>query len=99
MREDLTTPDLFGNEDGEDEDLLVLQSYFVEKPEFQQFYSTSNRFLVARSRKGMGKSALLRRALLPDEASTSHSIAIYLKGSDLMAIQTIDAKSPHELVY
>ena len=52
---------LFGNDAGEDELPEVLASYFVGQPAFLPFLSVSNRLHIARSRKGMGKSALLSK--------------------------------------
>jgi len=43
MKEDLISPELFGNEAGEDEPIDVLNSYFVDKIEFAQFYSDKNK--------------------------------------------------------
>jgi hypothetical protein len=52
---------LFGNDAGEDEVESVLMSYFVDRPDFQDFLNPSTRLQFARARKGMGKSALLVR--------------------------------------
>jgi hypothetical protein len=52
---------LFGNDAGEDEDIEVLTSYFVNQPAFDDFLDSSVRLQVARARKGMGKSALLSK--------------------------------------
>ena len=35
-----------------------LNSYFVMQPVFESFFDSDERFLVARARKGLGKSAL-----------------------------------------
>lgn len=92
MRNALINPDLFGNEAGDDEDIEVLNSYFLDKPEFDRFYSQKNRLAFVRSRKGMGKSALLRQALYSGENKNQDEIHLYLKASDLISIQ--EAKSP-----
>ncbi len=63
MRRDLADPELFGNEAGEDEDAEILDSYFLRKPEFDRFYSPTRKLGFVRSRKGMGKSALLKHSL------------------------------------
>ncbi|MGY5769982.1 hypothetical protein [Vibrio cincinnatiensis] len=52
---------LFGNEAGEDEDLDVLNSYYIDNDEFYDFFDSENRLSVVSARKGMGKSALLSR--------------------------------------
>jgi len=62
MRNDLINPGLFGNDAGEDEDPVILNNYFLEKGDFQRGFSTSERLVLVRSRKGAGKSALLRQA-------------------------------------
>lgn len=98
-RQDLIAPDLFGNEAGDDEDLEVLDSYFLEKPEFEQFFSAKTRLAFVRSRKGVGKSALLKQSLFRRMKSGSDELLIYLKASDLIALQDVAAKSPDELVY
>jgi hypothetical protein len=43
MRRDLADPELFGNEAGEDEDEEILDSYFLDKQEFEKFYTPLNR--------------------------------------------------------
>lgn len=98
-RQDLISPDLFGNEAGDDEDLEILDSYFLEKPEFDQFFSPKTRLAFARSRKGVGKSALLKQSLYRRMKSGNDELLIYLKASDLIALQDIKATSPDELVY
>jgi hypothetical protein len=45
---DLINPELFGNEAGEDEVPEVLNSYFLEKPEFHPFFSASTRLQFVR---------------------------------------------------
>lgn len=98
-RQDLIAPDLFGNEAGDDEDLAILDSYFLEKPEFEQFFSPKTRLAFVRSRKGVGKSALLKQALFRRTKAGTEELLIYLKASDLIALQDVPAKSPDELVY
>lgn len=92
------SPKIFGNEAGEDEDLEILNSYFVEKDEFEDFYSDDNKFMVVRSRKGVGKSALLRKTFYNLEQNQD-SIAVYLKGSDLISFQDIQTENPYQLIY
>ena len=46
-RRDLIDPELFGNEAGEDEDSEVLSSYFVEKSDFERFFSANTRLAFA----------------------------------------------------
>jgi hypothetical protein len=84
-RLDLTDGELFGNDAGEDEIPTILASYFVDQPPFERFLSTTQRLQVARSRKGMGKSALL--AKLAYDLKNQSSIVIQTTGSELYGIQ------------
>lgn len=98
MRNDLIAQDLFGNEAGEDEDIEVLDSYFVEKVEFRDFYSERNKFKIVQTRKGVGKSALLRRSYHRTN-QLKNVISIYVKGADLVALQQIDSSSADALLH
>lgn len=99
MRRDLADPELFGNEAGEDEDAEVLDSYFLKKPEFDRFYSAERRLAFVRSRKGMGKSALLKHTLYQRHKSHPGDLLIYVKASDLYALQDTTGSSPSDLIY
>jgi len=99
MRGDLLNQSLFGNEAGEDEDLDVLNSYFLDKDEFKDFYSPDQRLAFVRSRKGVGKSALLKQTLYRRQKDRAADLHIYVKASDLVALQEINASSPDTLVY
>ena len=99
MRRDLLDPELFGNEAGDDEDLEILNSYFVEKPEFQRFFSSQVRLSFVRSRKGVGKSALLKQTLYKRQKESGAEILIHLKCSDLAAMQDVPSTSPDEPIY
>ena len=99
MRRDLTDPELFGNEAGEDEDIEVLGSYFLDKPEFERFYSNKQKIGFVRSRKGMGKSTLLVQTLAKRKEPKEDELLIYVKASDLFAIQDIKTESPAELIF
>lgn len=95
MKLDLLDPRLFGNEAGDDEDERTLASYFVEKPEFEVFESSTRSLAICRARKGMGKSALLNyigytKSLLPG------NIAFKLKGPKLIENLSESARSPHD---
>lgn len=99
QRRDLIDPELFGNEAGDDEDIRILNGYFLNKPEFERFYSPSNRLAFVRSRKGVGKSALLKQTLYERQKLGSTEILIDLKASDLIAMQEVEGDSPAELIY
>ncbi len=98
MKEDLTSPFLFGNEAGEDEDIKLLNRCFVEKPEYEVFYKNCYPFQIVRSNKGYGKSALLKRTLSL-AVDGGASIALYLKGSDLMLNCELTELSPHRCIH
>jgi hypothetical protein len=99
MKHDLINPSLFGNDAGEDEPLEVLNSYFLEKPDFKPFFDLQTRLGFVRSRKGVGKSALLRQALFRRQLADDGELLIYVKASDLVALQNIDLSSPSSLVH
>jgi hypothetical protein len=99
MRRDLADPELFGNEAGEDEDAEVLDSYFLRKPEFDRFYSPARKLAFVRSRKGMGKSALLKHTHYQRRKARTAELLIYVKASDLFALQEAAGTSPSDLIY
>ncbi|WP_280192858.1 P-loop ATPase, Sll1717 family [Delftia sp. PS-11] len=99
MRRDLADPELFGNEAGEDEDAEILNSYFLKKPEFDRFYNSARKIAFVRSRKGMGKSALLKHTLYQRRKSFPDDLLIYVKASDLYALQETKASSPTDMIY
>ena len=96
---DLADPELFGNEAGEDEPIEVLYSYFAEKEEFNSFYSDQIRLGFVRSRKGVGKSALLKQTLYKRQMAEPADVLLYVKASELSALQDIKHESPADLVY
>ncbi len=98
-RRDLIDPELFGNEAGDDEPIEVLDSYFLDKPEFHRFYSPLTRLAFVRSRKGVGKSALLKKTLYNRQVASEGEILIHLKAADLSALQDVDHSSPDQLIY
>ncbi|MWV11985.1 hypothetical protein F3I62_07780 [Pseudomonas sp. R-28-1W-6] len=99
MRRDLADPELFGNEAGEDEDIEILNSYFLEKSEFDRFYSNTRRIAFVRSRKGMGKSALLRKTYYVRQLANSNDLVVFVKASDLFALQDVPSGNAAELIY
>lgn len=98
-RRDFLSAELFGNEAGDDEDLEVLDSYFLDKPEFESFYSAECKLSIVRSRKGVGKSALLKQTLYRRQKDEGHELLIYVKASDLIALQDVNTDTPAALVY
>lgn len=98
-RRDFLSAELFGNEAGDDEDLEVLDSYFLDQIEFESFYSPDCKLSFARSRKGVGKSALLKQTLYRRQKADSNELLIYVKASDLIALQDVKSDTPAALVY
>jgi len=74
---------LFGNDAGEDELPEVLASYFVGQDGFAPFLSVANRLHIARSRKGMGKSALLSKLHFDLLDADPNAIVVRSTGSQL----------------
>ena len=89
---------LWGNEAADDEDPELLNSYFVTQPEWSDFFDLNRPLSIARARKGMGKSALLRECAYRT-AEASDSVAISVKGSDLVAQKEFALKTPIEQIY
>ncbi|WP_200861995.1 hypothetical protein, partial [Pseudogulbenkiania ferrooxidans] len=82
---DFYDSELFGNDAGEDEDPEVLDSYFINKVEFNKFLSEKVGLCVARAKKGMGKSALLNRMAYSLSKHDSN-IIIKVTGNDLLGL-------------
>ena len=77
---------LFGNDAGEDENEAVLMSYFVDRPDFQDFLNPTTRLQIARARKGMGKSALLVRLAHQLRNSDQNPIVLHYVPSALTSV-------------
>lgn len=79
---------LFGNEAGEDETLEVLNSYYIDNEDFDDFFDVDENLSIVSARKGMGKSALLSRLQyrLTNEAKYRNPIVIRVKGNDLLGL-------------
>lgn len=83
---DLDDGTLFGNDAGEDEPVEILTSYFVDQDAFRPFLKVENRYAVARSKKGMGKSALLSKfAYDLRERGDPEDIIVRIIGSQIIA--------------
>ena len=83
--------DLFGNDAGEDEDVEVLNSYYVDNPDFNDFFDLSVRLNVVSARKGMGKSAMISR-MTSKLKETENSIVIRVTGNALLGLGTFQAQ-------
>jgi hypothetical protein len=77
---------LFGNDAGEDEIPDVLASYFVDQPSFSEFFDRRARLRVARSRKGMGKSALLSKLAFDLDRDLERPLIVRVTGANLIGI-------------
>lgn len=89
---------LWGNEAAEDEEPAVLSSYFVRQPEFDTFFDPGVRLSIARARKGMGKSALLKECeyLVGKDGK---AVVVSLKGADLVAQRPVSELSADEHIH
>lgn len=77
---------LFGNDAGEDEPADILASYFVDQEAFRPFFRSETKYCVARSKKGMGKSALLSKFAYDLSGSAGRNdIVIRVIGSQITA--------------
>ncbi len=61
-RIDVSDTTLFGNDAAEDESQQIFESYFLSRPEIDQFTDVSHRLRILRAYRGEGKSAILRMA-------------------------------------
>jgi hypothetical protein len=86
MQIDFRDGTLFGNDAGEDERPEILNSYFVDQPSFRSFFERGSNFRVARSRKGMGKSALLSKLAYDLRNDPSNPIVINATGASLIGL-------------
>ncbi|WP_223296227.1 P-loop ATPase, Sll1717 family [Shewanella halifaxensis] len=85
---------LFGNDAGEDESLEVLNSYFIENDEFDDFYDDEHRLCVVNARKGMGKSTLLSKLDydLAFKKEYNSPIVIRVTGNSLLGLGDFNGK-------
>lgn len=91
---DLKDRKLFGNEAGEDEDINLLNSYYIDHEDFDDFFDKEIPLSIVSARKGMGKSALLSRLQykLQNESGYSSPIVIRVKGNDLLGLGDFTGK-------
>lgn len=88
LRINLKDRKIFGNEAGEDENLEILNSYYIEHPNFDDFFDSDERLSIVSARKGMGKSALLSRLhfKLINEDKYHNPLVIRVKGNELLGL-------------
>tara|TARA_R110001583_G_scaffold164400_1_gene316848 strand:- start:839 stop:2293 length:1455 start_codon:yes stop_codon:yes gene_type:complete len=77
--------DLFGNDAGEDESIEVLNSYYVDTSDFDDFFDQSVRLNVVSARKGMGKSAMISR-MTSKLKDNNNSLVIRVTGNSLLGL-------------
>jgi hypothetical protein len=83
---------LFGNDSGEDEDPEVLDSYFVNLPQFARFNDPQQPLVLVRARKGMGKSALLSRLNHSLASPHQDNIVIKTTGNEMLGLGNFQLK-------
>ncbi|WP_232790839.1 P-loop ATPase, Sll1717 family [Shewanella sp. Pdp11] len=88
LRIDLKDKKIFANEAGEDENLSVLNSYYIDHSDFDPFFDIEERLSIVSARKGMGKSALLSRLefKLINEDLYKNPLIIRVKGNELLGL-------------
>ena len=79
---------MFGKDAGEDEDPEILDSYFVDLPEFRKFHDAKGELCIVRGRKGMGKSALLShlRYRLAKDPERSGDVIVKTTANELLGL-------------
>jgi len=84
----LKIKDYLENEAGEDESLEVLNSYYIDHRDFDNFFDIDEKLSIVSARKGMGKSALLSRLQfkLQNEDIYDSPLIIRVKGSALLGL-------------
>ena len=82
---DIKDKDLFGNDAGEDENIEVLNSYYIDNLDFEDFFDRSVRLNVVSARKGMGKSAMISRMTYMLEEN-NNSIVVRVTGNSLLGL-------------
>ena len=85
---DLKNKNLFGNDAGEDEELDILNSYYIDNEDFDDFFDPTIKLCVASARKGMGKSTLLSKLnyKLRNENSYLKPIVVRVTGNELLGL-------------
>jgi len=95
---DLHDPNLYGNEAADDEDKECLEGYFVHQKKFKRFEDISNNFVIAKARKGVGKSALIKKTSYDLEKNNS-ILTICINGYDLSIQKEFTHGTTNELIF
>ncbi|MBD8514867.1 hypothetical protein IFO68_19505 [Photobacterium sp. CAU 1568] len=87
---------LFGNDAGEDEAQEILNSYFIDNDDFDDFYDDEHRLCVVNARKGMGKSTLLSKLDydLASKEEYGRPIVVRVTGNSLLGLGDFNGKDP-----
>ena len=93
---DISDPRLFGSETADTEEPNDLEKYFVESEEFRDFLAITSGFCVARARKGVGKSALLKHAL--SSFSRSGVRSTFITGGHILSHGELNGTTTNELL-
>lgn len=91
---DLKDRKLFGNDAGEDEDLEVLNSYYIDNDDFDDFFDADTKLCVVSARKGMGKSTLLSKLdyKLRSDDDYLDPIIVRVTGNELLGLGDFTGK-------
>lgn len=90
--------EILGNEAAEDENPDFLQSYFVEKEEFNGLINDDVTFQIIKGKKGVGKSACLCRVSYV-KTHEKNTLIVDLKGSDLYSGGNFECKTANEYIF
>lgn len=91
----------FGNEAGDDATSEEIASYFVEQEVFSNFLRKDKRILISTAKKGVGKSALLKRISFVLQESNDDVIVVNCRGSELSRASfnlTNELKTPNDYI-
>lgn len=97
MKIDFSDETLFGNDAGEDERPEVLASYFLGQQAFDAFLNQKNVLRFARSRKGMGKSALLSKLAFDLSQGGRDILIVRTTGAELVGLLSPQSGNPLDL--
>ena len=92
---DISEADMFGADSADSEPPEVLEQYFVEFQKHKDVYSKRYKYLIARAKKGMGKSAILTH-LAHTKAKYENVIVVSTTGAKLYEFGTPYAETESE---
>ena len=92
----------FGNEAGDDVHFSELTRYFVKQASFDKYIDPSNKVLVATSRKGVGKSALLQWIAYQIAETDPDALVIKCRGAEVVRSKfnlTSNLETPNDHIH